>query len=270
MQQRFTDNHFRLFSNFMKENYGVHYAKEKAGMLQAKLEKLMAKNSITSYEQYYDFITQVGSAERLAQCIDELTTHTTDFFRENSHFEYISGNIKNIVKLNSSIYAGGEIRVWSAACSTGEEAYTLAMVLSESLPENIKIKILATDISTKVVASAMRGVYTSGIEQDMNEYYLKKYFTQVGKIYEVNQPLKDRVTFRQFNLMEPFPFKKTFDMIFCRNVMIYFDRQVQARLVNKMYDVLGRGGLFFIGHSEGLVNKEHKFRYIQPTLYMKE
>jgi chemotaxis protein methyltransferase CheR len=143
------------------------------------------------------------------------------------------------------------------------------MVLSEILPEEIDIKILATDISRKAVSRAVRGEYAPEIAGEVEKCYIQKYFTRGDGTYQVAARIRDLVTFRIFNLMEPFSFRRDFDLILCRNVMIYFDKETQKRLVQKMYDVLAPGGLFFIGHSEGLVHKEHKFRFIQPSVYVK-
>ena len=267
MQQYCREKHIRLFSQLLGDRYGIRISREKADMLKVKLQKLMARNNIVSYDEYYDLIG--SDSLYLTQFLDEITTHTTNFFRENSHFEYLQKNINNILDRNSAIRKNCEIRVWSAACSTGEEPYTLAMVLRESLPGGINIKILATDISRKVVASAAKGVYALEIENEVGKYYIQNYFSRIDGVYQIADHIKNLVTFRIFNLMEPFPFKRNFDIIFCRNVMIYFEGHVQKRLVEKMYDVLAPEGLFFIGHSEGLVHKEHRFSFIQPSVYMK-
>lgn len=138
------------------------------------------------------------------------------------------------------------------------------------LPDEVQIRILATDVSGRSLATAQRGVYPATIKKDMDPYFLMEYFTHNGEHYQVKPELKELITFRLFNLMEPFPFKNAFDIIFCRNVMIYFDARVQTELVKKFHDYLARGGLFFIGHSESLVNKQYNFKYIQPTVYQKE
>jgi chemotaxis protein methyltransferase CheR len=268
--EQFRDKHYQLFSKFLNENYGVNYHKEKADMLQTKIKKLMLRNNITSFDEYYELISGQDSFDYLTQFLEDVTTHTTNFFRENSHFDYLKKNLNNILYNNKRIMMNKEIRVWSAACSTGEEPYTLGMVLNESLPENINIKILATDISRKSIVTAAKGNYSAeSVEKEMGKYYMRKYFTNTDGMYQVENLIKEQITFRIFNLMELFKFKKGFDIIFCRNVMIYFEPKIQTRLIDKIYDVLVPGGLLFIGHSEGLVYKEHKFKYIQPTVYLK-
>jgi chemotaxis protein methyltransferase CheR len=162
-----------------------------------------------------------------------------------------------------------EIRAWSAGCSTGEEAYTLSMVLQESFP-NLDIKILATDIDQKVLKKAVSGEYGIGEADDVERYYLAKYFKKTDRSLFVCDEIKSKVTFRQFNLMNKFSFKKGFDIIFCRNVMIYFDAPTQQKILKKFYDALVPGGLLFIGHSEGITDKNPGYIYVQPTVYRKE
>ena len=267
MQQHFRERHIQLFSQLLKDKYGIHVPREKADMLNRKLQKLMTGSNITSYDELYELIN--SSSLHLTKFLDEVTTHTTNFFREIGHFEYITREIGRILDRNKRIREHGEIRVWSAACSTGEEPYTLAMVLKESLPEEIAIKILATDISRKVVVTAVKGAYAPEIENDVSQIYLQKYFSKADGLYQVADDLKSLIKFRVFNLIDPFPFKKDFDIVFCRNVMIYFESQAQEQLVQRMYDVIASGGLFFIGHSEGLVSKEHRFTFLQPSVYLK-
>jgi len=145
----------------------------------------------------------------------------------------------------------------------------LAIVLTENLPEEVNVKILATDISSRALTAASRGAYPQRIKDEVDGYYLTRYFERSDEGFKVVGPIRDMVTVRQFNLMDIFPFKNTFDMIFCRNVMIYFDLKVQQMLLDKFYNVTAPGGLLFLGHSESLINKTHRYKYIQPTIYMK-
>ncbi|MCX7747373.1 MAG: protein-glutamate O-methyltransferase CheR [Clostridia bacterium] len=267
--QAFQENVFRKYSNFIYENFGIYLNEEKKELLQSKLLKLMMKHKTASYEAYFNLLTQSGNREILVEFANEITINKTDFFREINHFEFIKKNSDLILERNKRIRRNSEIRVWSAGCSTGEEAYTLAMVLQEHFLPGLLIKILATDLNSKVVSQAMKGVYPSSIKGDMDILYLSKYFEKVQNEWYVTESTKRLVTFRLFNLMDDFPFKKLFDFIFCRNVMIYFDSKTQQRLIDKFYEVLAPGGLLFIGHSESLTNKKHKYQYIQPTIYMK-
>jgi chemotaxis protein methyltransferase CheR len=258
---------FERFRALIYENCGIQPKKE---MIEGKLDKLLRKNSLESYEDYYQLLTSGTNKEPWSEFIDEITVHMSSFFRENNHFEFIRSQMRFIFEKNPRILKNGEIKLWSAGCSTGEEPYTLAMVLKEWLPPEITIKILATDISKKTMATAQRGLYSIAIKKDMDPYYLMEYFTRIEEDYEVKPEIKSLITFRLFNLMEPFPFQDTFDIIFCRNVMIYFNSEIQEKLVQKFHDVLTPGGLLLIGHSESLLNKQTGFQYIQPTVYLKQ
>lgn len=267
--QSFDNIRFEKFSRFIYNEYGIFLSEIKKEMVHTKIDKLMSRYNINSYDEYYNILASGMDRQFLTDFANEITINKTDFFREINHFDFIQNNIGFIIGKNERILRNNEIRVWSSACSTGQEPYTLAMVLKECLPEGMGIKILGTDVNSKVLADAKRGLYPMSIKNEVRQYYLQKYFKNTGREFMIEEDLKKIVTFRQFNLMEPFPFKNTFDMIFCRNVMIYFDSEVQQRLLDKFYSVIAPGGLLFIGHSESLTNKKHKFEYVQPTVYIK-
>lgn len=268
--EKMTDSQYEKYRTLIYQNFGIHFAPQKREIVITKVDKLMRKYNLASYAEYYQLLTKGANGEYWSEFADEITIHQTSFFREINHFDYIRTQLRFILETNPRIMEKNEIRVWSAGCSTGEEPYTLAMVLKEWLPSEVYIRVLATDVSGRSVATAQRGVYPTSIKKDMDPYFLLGCFIHDGEHYHVKPEIKDLVTFRLFNLMEPFPFKNTFDIIFCRNVMIYFDAQVQLELVKKFHDYLGRGGLLFIGHSESLINKQYSFKYIQPTVYQKE
>lgn len=262
-----------LFCDFLYKNMGIHIEDSKRTLLTQKLTKLLFESGINDIGEYYHYIVAPAITERQKTLkntfIDTITVHKTNFFRENNHFEFIKRNINQIISESANARLTNEIRVWSSACSTGEEAYTLAMVLSEVLPPNIKPKILATDISPQSVHRALDGTYKFGPEDYITDYYINKYFRKNDDKWQISDSIRNLVTFRLFNLMEPFPFKNPFDIIFCRNVMIYFDRDVQEKLVNNFYSSLSENGLLFIGHSESLIQIRHKFSYSEPTIYKK-
>jgi chemotaxis protein methyltransferase CheR len=155
------------------------------------------------------------------------------------------------------------------ACSTGQEAYTLAIVLKEALPKDFSVKVLATDVSNRVLKVAIDGVYQEDSINDIDKSYLDRYFTKSQELFQVNDDIRKLVTFRQFNLMNQFPFSGNFDIIFCRNVMIYFNLETQKELLRKIYDCLSSGGLLFIGQSESILNKNHNFKHLKSTIYIK-
>ncbi len=263
-----TNNQFEKFRELIYANFGIKLAPQKKQMIQARLNKVLKRLGISTYKELYDMLLKDKNPDHWAYFIHEITTHKTEFFREKSHFQFLEQGLDFILGENSRIEMNKEIRVWSAGCSTGEEAYTIAMVLKEHLPPQIKIKILATDISQTVVAKAQQGVYSHN-SGAIDNYYLTKYFEVSSNQIKVKHPLKSLLTFRTFNLMKEFPFENGFDLIFCRNVMIYFGNDIQEQLVKKFFHTLVPGGLFFIGHSESLANKKHNFQYIKPTIYIK-
>ncbi|MFP4017170.1 MAG: CheR family methyltransferase [Halanaerobiales bacterium] len=258
---------FSRFRRLIYDKYGIYLAPHKMQMIEGRMRKVLTAVGLDNYNDLYKSLLN-NDKESWRYFDHEVTTHKTDFFRENSHFQFLIENIDTIVKGNQRISEKKEIRVWSAGCSTGEEPYTIAMVLKEYLSEDIGIKILATDVSSQVIATAQTGIYKPKDEQ-LDQYFLSKYFTKKDNMLHIDRRIKELITFRTFNLMHPFPFTTQFDIIFCRNVMIYFDNTVQEELIKKIYNTLVPGGLFFIGHSESLSQKEHRFKYIQPTIYRK-
>ncbi len=259
---------YQKYQKIIYDNLGIYLGPQKIQMLQSRLRKVMNRYDVSDYDELYELLKDGYHHECWADFIDEVTTHKTYFFREHSHFEYLLQEMEVILKNNPRIRENKEMKVWSAGCSTGEEAYTLAMVLKECLPSGMSIKILATDISNKVVKEAQKGLFKPD-QESISKYYLDKYFTPKGDLLAVDREIKQLITFRTFNLLNPFPFKDKFDLILCRNVMIYFDVPVQEHLIRKFYNVLTTGGLFFIGHSETLTNKQYLFRYLKPTVYIK-
>lgn len=266
--------YFELFCKYIYEKFGIFTEDSKKTLLFMKLESLMRKANIDDMSQYYHMIASPAITENQRNIqnsfVDTITIHKTNFFRENYHFEFLKRNISKIIENSKSAQLTNEIRVWCAASSTGEEAYTLAMIFKEVLPPHLKVKILATDISPSSLQKALKGVYTFGPEDKIPLDYINKYFIKDGKNYTVSDEIKNLVTFRLFNLTQDFPFKNPFDVIFCRNVMIYFDTAVQEKLINKFYHSLSNKGLLFIGHSESLVKLKHNFIYAEPTIYKKE
>lgn len=265
----FGDKEFQLFSDLIHQEFGIYLSSAKRQMLQAKLAQLMRQHNLECYSDLYKLLTGPNRQRYLIDLAAVITTNKTEFFREIAHFEFIQQNSAYILKQNRRILRRRELKAWSAGCSTGEEPYTLAMVLSESMPDEIRLRILATDISHRVLRKAQQGVYPFGIEHELNPYYLGKYFQRTEQGYQVIDQIRRLITFRSFNLKELFPLRDTVDIIFCRNVMIYFDQDGQEVLLKKFYDALSPGGLLFIGHSESLSHRKHSFRYVRPTLYMK-
>jgi chemotaxis protein methyltransferase CheR len=260
---------FICFRDFIHQNYGIYYSDSKKELLKLKIDRCILRAKIDTYDEYFKLLKSNTDSLYLSHFLDEITVNKTEFFREIEHYNYIHSNIQKICKENPNILKNKEIKVWSMACSTGQEAYTCAMVLKEVLPPEIRIRILATDISSKVLKIAKEGIYPKTIKNGINPHYFKKYFKESDDYIEVAENIKDLVIFRKFNLVQSFPFESNFDIIFCRNVMIYFNLETQQQIIDKIYKCLTNGGLLLIGQSESLLNKNHLFVHIKSTIYKK-
>ncbi len=263
-----------LYSDYCKSLLfkvtGIKISDDKTNLLYVKLNRFMRRKSISSYHDFYKLMKDDSNTAELQEFINAFTTNTTSFFRERDHFDFIRNNLHIIQNRLPNISSNSEIRVWCAACSNGQEAVTLAMVLKEFLPQDIQIKLLATDINSKVLLKANTGFYTLEEIKGVPKYYLTKYFIRDNNGYQVKNEILDLISYRQFNLMDEFRFKHSFDIVFLRNVMIYFSREVQQAIIDKMYKVITPGGLFFLGHSEALMGKGHNFSALGPSVFGKQ
>jgi chemotaxis protein methyltransferase CheR len=267
------DSDFEKIHRLVYEQCGINLHKGKKELVKARLGKRLRQGNFKSFADYYRYVTTEDGASELVTMIDSLSTNLTSFFREDSHFQKLR-EIVPMIKTANNGRCRPKLRVWSAGCSTGEEPYSIAMVLNELVNGyNIDMKILATDISTKVLKAAVNGIYPKERTKNIPTQLLRKYF-QIGQKdwdghYRVKKELRDIVKFMRFNLMEDLQSNNVFDVIFCRNVMIYFDKVTQNNLVNRFYDCLKKGAYLFIGHSESLTGLTHRFKYIEPSVYRK-
>jgi chemotaxis protein methyltransferase CheR len=268
-EANFTEAQFLEISAFVKNLCGINLHDGKRELVRARLAKRLRTLGLTDFEQYLELVRHDASGNELVAMLNALSTNLTSFFREADHFAYLAERVL------PRLAAGGRLRLWSAGCSSGEEPYSMAMTLAESLgdPGKRDVRILATDLSTSVLARAAEGVYGADRVDTLPPGYLGKYFTPRGdrhaRSYQVSGPLRDLITFARLNLMEKWPMKGPFDVIFCRNVMIYFDKPTQSRLIGRFHEILSPGGTLCIGHSESLAGVRHDFRYVQPTVYEK-
>ncbi|MBW2631890.1 MAG: protein-glutamate O-methyltransferase [Deltaproteobacteria bacterium] len=268
------DIDYKKISRLIYEQCGINLHEGKKELVRARLGKRLREGNFKSFADYYSYVTTNEGIDELITMIDSLSTNLTSFFRENDHFRQLREVIPAMVKTDGNDYRVPKLRIWSAGCSTGEEPYSLAIALKEIIgSRNIDLKILATDISTKALRAAGEGIYPEERVKKISNSLLKKYF-QIGQerwkgYYRAKRELKDTIRFRRFNLMETLPSGDLFDIIFCRNVMIYFDKETQAGLVNRFYDCLKKESYFFIGHSESLTGLTHRFKYIGPSVYRK-
>ena len=250
---------------------GILVPDDKFDMFYSRLSKRLRLLGFDNFKSYCTYLDQYPEHE-FTEFINAVTTNLTSFFREPHHFEYLRKTV--LPELVKKKAGSRQIRVWSAGCSTGEEPYSLAITLLETLPENWNIRILATDIDTNVLMTATEGVYGIDRVQSLGEKHLKQWFLR-GKgtnqhRTRVKPELQRLIKFKPLNLMEDWPMTKPFDFIFCRNVLIYFDRDTKERLIAKFADLLPIGGHLFIGHSESLHQLTRQFKLIGNTIYERE
>jgi chemotaxis protein methyltransferase CheR len=261
------EGQFRKISDIVYNHCGIKLKDGKEALVKARLMKRFRALGVDSVESYLKLIESREGDHELCQMIDVMTTNKTSFFRENEHFKFLHEIVLPQLK-------APRLRFWSAACSSGEEPYSLAMLLREHLPgiDQKDILILATDISRRMLEKAKSAFYAESTLKDLPPSYLQKYFIKTTKTactYRVNDNVRSLVRLAQLNLMDPWPMKGPFNVIFCRNVMIYFDRATQQRLINRFWELLESGGYLFVGHSEGLSAITHRFKYVRPATYKK-
>ena len=259
---------FARITDVLHEHAGIRMREGKEGLVRARLTKRLRKLGLPDFDAYLDFIEKDATRREFAEMIDALTTNKTSFLREASHFDFLRDTVFPTLS--------GPVRIWSAGCSSGEEPYTLAMLCNEAFSDiaSRDVRILATDISHRVLAQAKAGVYSAENMSDVPAPWLQKYWARkqdpTGRaVFEAEKNLRRLVHFAKLNLMERWPMQGPFNAILCRNVMIYFDKATQQQLVERYWQLLRPGGHLFVGHSESLTGLAHKFRYVQPAVYVK-
>lgn len=273
-----SDRDYMEIAEFVHKTAGINLKDGKKELMRTRLSKRMRALQFKSFRDYFKHVMTDRTGEEIVFLLDALATNLTSFFREPQHFQFMAKKMLPDLEARLKPKGSRRLRIWSAACSSGEEPYTIAMVVLEKNPyfaQGGDFKILATDISTKVLNMAKQGLYGPERVKDIPVQTVNRCFNRVDsgrgeKMYQVKEELRRLISFRRFNLMDPLPFKGPLDLIFCRNVMIYFDKETIARLVDKYYTVLAPGGYLFIGHSESLSGFKHPFKYVAPCIYLKE
>lgn len=261
-----TDQEFQELVSFIRKNYGINLIKKRL-LIEARLFSALAEKNISSFTEYFNLVRK--NPVELNLMMNRLTTNHTYFMREPRHFEFLKDVILPEITENRRDHS---LRIWSAGCSTGEEAYTAVMVMKEWFgpASGWDYRILATDISTKVLEAAQIGVYSADSIRNLPESWKRRYFQpKDDQVYVLRDEIKKEVIFRSFNLMDSFPFHRPFDLIFCRNVMIYFEQETKNNLIKKFYESLKPGGYLLIGHSETVQRDTVPFQYIEPSIYQK-
>lgn len=272
---KLSDREFARLADFISSALGIRMPDAKRTMLEVRLGSRVRALGLSSFEEYCEHVFDSGvGSDELRNLIDAVTTNKTEFFREASHFDWLTSNaLPDIMRNDPAAGVSRPLRVWSAGCSSGEEAYTLAMVLAEHTTERgrLHFEITATDLSTKVLEAALKAVYRSEVASQvppaMRHKYLLKSRDREQGLVRVAPAIRRKVKFGRLNLMEPYRFAQPFDVIFCRNVLIYFDRATQTRILQQMCEALTSHGYLFVGHSETLHSMDLPLRYIAPTIY---
>ncbi|NLO18844.1 MAG: protein-glutamate O-methyltransferase CheR [Ignavibacteria bacterium] len=270
-----TDKEFSALSSLVYNKIGIKLTEQKKTLLMGRLQKLLREYKFATFQEYYEYIINEKSGSALSELANYISTNHTFFYREHDHFEFFYQKALPEIERKLKSTNTKDIRIWSAGCSSGEEPYTLIMLMLEYFGNNYynyQAGILATDISEKALKYANDGIYPEDRVRPLPDKLKKKYFTKAENgNWKIVDKVKKEVTFRKFNLIsERYPFKKHFDIIFCRNVMIYFDDITREKLVGNFYNFTVPSGYLFIGHSETLNRTKTNYKFIMPALYQKQ
>ncbi len=266
------DRDFAFFRDLIGRETGIVLGRHKRELVYGRLARRLRQLKLGSFGEYRDYVEAHAGSE-LAELVNAITTNLTFFFRENHHLEHLAYEaLPEMCRRNAH---GRRLRLWSAGCSTGEEPYSIAITVAENVAQRSQwdIKVLATDIDSQVLARAEQGVYEEERVKDVAPQRLRRWFlrgrgARAGKV-RVAPALQELVHFRRLNLMQPWPMRGPFDAIFCRNVVIYFDRSTQARLFARFAELLAPQGFLYLGHSESLHGLSERFELVGRTIYRK-
>ncbi len=270
-----TDSEYKFICDLVYEQSRIKLGDNKRELVMARLSKRLRKLGLKSYGDYCKMVKTPKGQEELGDLIDAISTNHTFFFREKGHFDYLRDIV--LPKFAPREKPNPKINIWSAACSSGEEPYSIALLLAEYYGihnTSAQWNIDCTDISTKVLKKAAEGIFPSERLEQVPAAMVEKYFQagygQWEGHYRVRDEIKRHMTFQRLNLLGGrYPFKEPYDVIFCRNVMIYFDKPTQAELVEKFFPLIRAGGYLFIGHAESLTGTNHRYKTIKPAIYQK-
>jgi chemotaxis protein methyltransferase CheR len=265
-----SDRDLSTIARLVYAKSGINLHQGKRALVAARLQKRLRRGGFRTFRQYIRYVQSDESGDELTAMLDAIATNHTAFFREPRHFEFLASTV-----LPPLVARGGSIRGWSAGCATGEEPYTIAMILLERLgPQGCRqVRLLASDLSTKALAAAAAGVFKIGRLEDVPHEFSRKYFVRERHLADgqvrVAAPVRTLVEFRQVNLLQPEDTISPQDFIFCRNVMIYFDRDVQQRVIDGLERKLAPGGYLFVSHSESLSSVTHRLKWVAPSIYQR-
>ena len=271
-----SDGDFKRLVDLVYREAGITL-QQKRDLVNARLATIVRKKRLSGPKEIIQQLEEDKTGTALVELIDALSTNVTHFFREDHHFKFMKETLLPELVKKKKAENDTTIRIWSAASSTGTEPYSIAIVVKEFFGSLLgwDLKILATDISTKVLNIGAKGIYPSKEVQTVPKVYLTRYFSRIGgrnedEGYQVNSELRNMVTFRRFNLLsDQYPFTRKFDLIFCRNVMIYFDQPTKKKILNSLISNLHKSGYLFTGHAESLGRSVQGVKHVEPAIYIK-
>ncbi len=263
-----TDDDFNAIAEQVYSACGIVLGNHKREMVYSRIVRRIRALKLTSFSQYLRYLEENKEAE-FSSFINSITTNLTSFFREQHHFDYLKNTL--IPELLKKNLVSKKVRIWSAGCSTGEEPYSIAMTLDKLFPSNWDVKILATDLDSNVLHKATTGEYNENSVTGLDQGHLKRWFLRgkQGGVFKVKPELKSKVHFKRLNLLQNWPMKGPFDLIFCRNVVIYFDTETKKGLFENYADILTEDGHLFLGHSETMGKDQPRFKSLGKTIYRK-
>lgn len=257
---KLTPAQFRKVSEVLYQRSGIVIRDGKQELVQSRLARRLRATNAGSYDAYFEMVWRDES--ELARMVDVLTTNKTNFMREPAHFDLLVG------QMAASWERLSEVRVWSAACSSGEEPYTIAMTLLDRAPELARrTRILATDLASHAIERCRRAEYSPDAMAGVPAAWRSRFFERKGPAFRVTSEVRGMVSFARLNLLDPWPMQRPFAAIFCRNVMIYFDKKTQLGLAERFRQMLEPEGYLLIGHAESLGTTGHNLRYVKPAVY---
>lgn len=268
---------FNKFRELIHDKTGISLGDQKRDLVLARLMRRLRILNLKTFEEYYQYVIKENNTEEITAMINRITTNVTSFFRQENHFRVLRETVLPRLLEKKSADGTRKIRIWSAGCSTGQEPYSIAITLADFFHGLLgwDIKILATDLDTEVLDLGEKGIYSESSVSDISKEQLRRYFKKGIKenkgVYQVSNQIRNMVVFRQLNLTaNHFPIRGPLDIIFCRNVIIYFGNELKERLIKKFNQLLDDDGYLFMGHSESLIAMKEKFRYIHNTVYTKD
>lgn len=267
-----SNSEFRQIADLIYKHFGIYLTDQKVKLVEGRLQKLLLRHRFSNFQEYHDWLLHAEGdiTDRMSELVDRMSTNHTFFWREHAHFEMLEEEI--LPELEKVLSSQKKIRIWCAASSSGQEPYTLAMILLKYFGDRYKwwdAGVLATDISKNILNKAEQGIYSGEDIAQLPTHFRQNFKKIETGDWQISERLRKEVTFRRFNLMNAFPFKGNFDLIFCRNVMIYFDAPTKLNLIQKMHGQLNAPGYLITSLSESIDRVNSPFKYIKPGVYKK-